>query len=188
MQVSHDREKLADAVLFFVTHTNNCGVTKLLKLLFLLDFEHFRQAARSVTGLTYKTWPQGPAPYDVWSEVKGGAKTFLADAVTVEYVPNEEKGKTFARIKPVRDFDGKFFSRRERKILEHLAEIFREATTDQMVEVTHRPESPWFKTKKAKGMDAVIDYMLALDGKTKPQLSEDEVRARLAEFEEAKHA
>ena|ERR1700722_5067286 len=184
MKISHDREKLADAVVFFVTRTQTCGVTKLLKLLFLLDFEHFRQTARSVTGLRYQAWPKGPAPYDVWSEVKGGARSFLADAVKVDYVPNEEKGTTFARIKPIREFDGKYFSRREREIMERLVEIFGEATTDQMVDITHKPDSPWFKTKKTKGMNAEIDYMLALDGKTKPQLSEAEVRARLAEFEE----
>ena len=184
MRISRDREKLADAVISFVSHTKYCGITKLLKLLFFLDFTHFREAGRSVTGLTYRAWSKGPAPADVWSEVKRGATTFLADAVTVNEIPDEETARHFTKISPRRAFDGKYFSRRERRILDELVEIYRDAKANELVEITHLKNSPWCKTLKKSGPNSTIDYMLALDGKSTRELPRDEIEARVAEFAE----
>ena len=53
MMVPHDRDKLINAIVFFAKNTKYCGKIKLIKLLYLLDFEHFRQTGRSVTGMDY---------------------------------------------------------------------------------------------------------------------------------------
>jgi len=42
--IDHDREKLLNAVVYFVKETKHCGVTKLVKLLYYLDFFHFKEA------------------------------------------------------------------------------------------------------------------------------------------------
>jgi len=183
MAITHEQEKLSDAIHFFVKHTKSCGITKLLKLLFFLDFTHFQRTGRSVTGQVYRAWKQGPAPSDVWRELRNGAPTFLSEAVSINYVPSEETGKTFAKIVPKRQFDGRFFSKREQRILENLAEIYRDASANDMVEISHLKNSPWDRTLKQQGEDAVIDYMLALDGGPS-QLDEDEIRARLDEEKE----
>ena len=185
MVITHEQEKLSDAILFFVRHTKSCGITKLLKLLFFFDFTHFQQTGRSVTGQVYKTWKRGPAPSDVWRELRNEAPTFLSDVVSVNYIPNEENERTFAKIVPRRKYDGRFFSKRERRILENLAEIYRDATANDMVEITHLKNSPWDRTLKQQGENAVIDYMMALDGGPS-QLDEEEIRARLDEDKEEK--
>ncbi len=64
--------------------------------------------------------------------------------------------------------------------MEQLAEIYREATADQMVEVTHLKGKPWDVTKKTKGVEATIDYMLALDGGP-DQLDKQELLERIKE-------
>lgn len=51
MFVSSTREKLINAIVFFAANTRHCGKVKLFKLLYLLDFAHFRETGRSVTGL-----------------------------------------------------------------------------------------------------------------------------------------
>jgi uncharacterized phage-associated protein len=60
MEIDRQREKLAAA--FFAANTKYCGVTKLCKLLYFLDFIHYRQTGRTVTGLEYRAWPKGPVP------------------------------------------------------------------------------------------------------------------------------
>lgn len=60
--VSRDREKLANAILYFHRHTENLTVEKLYRLLYLLDFEHFRQTGQSVTGMEYVARESGPVP------------------------------------------------------------------------------------------------------------------------------
>jgi hypothetical protein len=42
MFVSHDREKLINAIVYFLGETNHCHTLKLFKLLNFSDFEHFR--------------------------------------------------------------------------------------------------------------------------------------------------
>ena len=62
MLVTHEREKLIQAINFFATHTKRCGKVKLFKLLYFLDFEPFQPTGRSVTGQDYSAWPMGPVP------------------------------------------------------------------------------------------------------------------------------
>jgi len=171
MPISHRREKLADAILFFVTNTKYAGVTKLFKLLFLLDERHFRETGRSVTGLTYLTWEKGPAPRSLWIELQNGPVDVIADAVTVSHFTVEEDGKRTA-FTARRPFSGKHLTERERKIMRELSEIFLDATADQMVDVTHAPNSAWLRTMKSKGEDQVIELDAGVDRQTKAILKE----------------
>ncbi|EQD73859.1 hypothetical protein B1A_04740, partial [mine drainage metagenome] len=62
MLISHEREKLINAIIFFAIHTRFLGKTKLFKLLYFLDFEHHKETGRSVTGMDYFAWKMGPVP------------------------------------------------------------------------------------------------------------------------------
>jgi len=187
MLITHEREKLANAIVFFAKNTNYCGITKLFKLLYFLDFVHFRQTGRTVTGLTYVTWPKGPAPNELWHEIKSGPSADLAKAASfVEPDPSEESHLT--KIVPRSPFDTKYFTRRELRILELLAEIYRDARAPDMVEVTHLRGKPWDVTVKQHGMNAPIDFMLALDGTDKDQLSQEEIIERLKDRDQTRKA
>ena len=67
--------------------------------------------------------------------------------------------KAMEGVKP----DLSVFSPRQKKILERLAEIYRDARASDMTEVSHLPRQPWATTMKTKGLHAPIDYLLALD-------------------------
>ena len=102
MLVTREREKLINAIIYFVNNTKTCGLVKLFKLLSFLDFEHFRQTGRSVTGLDYFAWPWGPVPRDLFFEIKGQPKEDLARAVTFGKNENKSEGensKNFTVIK-----------------------------------------------------------------------------------------
>ena len=47
MIITHHREKLINAIIYFANNTKRCGKTKLLKLLYFLDFRHFKQTGKS---------------------------------------------------------------------------------------------------------------------------------------------
>lgn len=185
MIISHEREKLIDAIIFFITKTKYCGLTKLFKLLNLLDFIHFRQTGRSVTGQDYYAWERGPVPADLFFEVKNRPDEDLKKSILI-IGPDVNEGRKLTKIKAKRKFDGRYFTKREIGLLEMLAEIFRDATADQMVEVSHLKNHPWDKTIKEKGEKAKIDYMLALDGSDQSQLDREEILARLHEMDEVK--
>jgi hypothetical protein len=70
MFVSRDREKLLNAIIYFLRETKHCHTLKLFKLLNFSDFEHFRQTGRTIFGLDYRALPKGPVPTTLLDEIK----------------------------------------------------------------------------------------------------------------------
>lgn len=75
MLKNHEREKLLNAIIFFAQNTRNLGKVKLWNLLYFLDFQHYRDVGRSVTGLQYFAWPKGPVPVELQNEVEQPEQT-----------------------------------------------------------------------------------------------------------------
>lgn len=139
---SHQREKLINAAVFFAANTNYCGKIKLIKLLYLLDFEHFRQTGHNVTGLDYFAWKMGPVPvslYAEWDELEPD----FADAVDI--VPERVIDFVRERVQPKQEFDDSHFTRRELRLMTELANRFRDDYSKLMVNVSHAERGPWAK-------------------------------------------
>lgn len=161
MIVSHEREKLINAIIYFAQHTRYCGKIKLIKLLYLLDFEHFRQTGRSVTGLDYLAWKMGPVPlslYQEWDDPQGD----FAQAIAIE--PEKVFDYLLETAVPRVDFDDSHFTKRELRIMGELAERFRESLSKPMIDVTHAELGPWEKIwDSGRGNNGRIPYSLAID-------------------------
>ena len=179
--IDHNREKLLNAWIYFSKNTRVCGKTKLFKLLYFLDFIHFRETGKSVTGLDYYAWDKGPVPQDLFHELKQPNKD-LQEAVTLLEKSADEDDK-LCRVIARKPFDANFFSRREMKIMKNLSFIFKDALAKDMVEITHLTGAPWDKTIKEKGPGKKIDYSLAVDG-SKGSLSWEEIEERISEAKE----
>jgi len=189
MLITHEREKLINAIVYFVRNTNHCGHVKLFKLLNFLDFDHFKETGRSVTGLEYFAWTWGPVPKKLFFEIKGKIGGDMAEAVTFETRrPEENDSKKPTPIKLKKQFDSKYFSKRELRLLENLAFIFKDATADDMSKISHTEFMPWKKTIDAKGEKEHIVYQLVLDDKKLPRAKEivedlaDEYKETIAFF------
>lgn len=184
MLIDHQRQKLIEAIVFFARHTKYCGKTKLMKLLYFLDFMHFRQTAKSVTGLDYFAWDMGPVPAEVWRDLSDerDLPADLAQAISIQPIPRPSGGE-MSKIVARRKFDGKYFSPRELRLLDAVAEIFNEATADQMVETSHLKNQPWHQTVTSRGPGAPIDFMLAVDG-SPDALPEEVITERREEMAE----
>ncbi|MBX9964038.1 MAG: SocA family protein [Burkholderiales bacterium] len=161
MLVSHHREKLINAVLFFAASTKYCGKIKVIKLLYLLDFEHYRQTGRSVTGLEYHAWKMGPVPIDFYQEWDDLAPD-LAQAITVE--PVKVYDFVCEEVRPLQSFDDSHFTKRELQIMQALATRCREDMSRPMVNVSHRESGPWDAIwDEGRGNGQRIPYQLAID-------------------------
>lgn len=181
MIITHQREKLINAIIYFAKGTKYCGKIKILKLLSELDFEHFKQTGRSATGLDYSAWPMGPVSLELFEELSGKMRPDLAEAIKI--VPVGE----LQQIVPQKPFNSKYFTKREKKLLSNFVEIFRDATAEQMKGSSHREGGPWDRTVKEKGLQQPIDYFMALDD-SQGSLSRDEAAERVREREEMHQA
>ncbi|MDR3357578.1 MAG: SocA family protein [Desulfovibrio sp.] len=156
------REKLRNAVLYFVQNDKTVGLTKLMKLLFYLDFRLYRKTGESLTGETYQAWDFGPVPVSVWQEMrlKKSCGLNLNNVVTVT-------GQGFdSKLKAKKDavFSDDYFSGTEKTELKNVSEMFKGIPARMVVKASHARNDPWDVTLKTKGKKAVIDYDLELDG------------------------
>jgi uncharacterized phage-associated protein len=159
MLISHERAKLCQAIAFFAMNTRKLGKTKLFKLLYFLDFEHFKLRSRSVTGLSYFAWPKGPVPPALFNEFDHPSKD-LASCVEFSNIPTQRGGMN--KVTARKGFDSSLFSKRELAIMKALAERYRDSTADQMIEETHLENRPWHQIYAVKGRkQGEIPYELA---------------------------
>lgn len=165
MKLSLEREKLINAIIYFINNTKYCHKLKLMKLLYYLDFWHFKETGRSVTGLAYKAWEKGPVPTKLYWEIepKNNPEDLAEYLFIEEEVLDEITGKRQINIRAKKEFNEKIFTKREIEILKKVVEIFYDARGDLMKDATHLKNAPWDKTIKEKGMKSEIDYMLAID-------------------------
>lgn len=168
------RAKLLNAILFFAKNTKHCNTTKLSKLLCFLDFTHFKQTGFPCIGLKYYAYPNGPLPYDFWSEVReGNTPEDFKNKLTIikridDFAPNYKE----LEFKAVENPDMSVFTPREQKIMVDLAFIYKEANAKDISEVSHLPNQPWQITKTKRGERCLIDYLLSIDEKAEINLEE----------------
>jgi uncharacterized phage-associated protein len=156
----HEREKLINAVVYFASNTAHCGKIKLIKLLYLLDFEHFRQTGRSVTGLDYSAWKLGPVPAAFFQEWEQWQADFVE---AIEVRPERVIDYDLLKVVPKIAFDDSYFTRRELRLMEQLAERFRDELSKPLVNFTHDEKGPWSKIwDSGRGFNHHIPYSLAI--------------------------
>ena len=161
MLINHDRKKLIAAIVYFAKNTDNCGKTKLFKLLYFLDFEHFKQTGRSVTGLDYYAWKLGPVPISLYDEFDSPEPDLLE---YVKFEPMVYGGYGLINVKPLSEPDMSHFSKREANLIRELAEQYKNVTATNIVEKTHLENQPWHKvyTEENKPQH-LIPYQYAID-------------------------
>lgn len=138
--ITHQREKLINVMVYFAKHTQKCGKVKLFKLMYFLDFEHYKQIGRSVTSLNYYAWPLGPVPVELYAEFDVPA-TDMASHLHFELI--HVKNGIMIYIKPLAEFDKSHFSQRELRLMQELASTYNETSAEEMIEASHLEHKPW---------------------------------------------
>lgn len=160
MLILRDREKLIETIVYFAANTRFCGKVKIFKLLYLLDFTHFRETGRSVTGLDYQAWKLGPVPEELaqeWYHLEQD----LSQAIDI--VPEQVIDYTRALVVPKRAFNNEAFTKRELRIMRELAVRFYDDMSTPLVNVTHAERGPWDKIwDGGRGRNERIPYALAV--------------------------
>lgn len=204
MLITQHKEKLIEAISYFVKSTKYCGTLKLFKLLYWLDYHYFRETGKSVTGLEYFALPMGPVPTSLYEQVQNKSGDIadhfvitpykkIDDGVRVRTIDDDEplpdsmgRGKFVpSTIKPKKGYKHRYLTKREMRIAEHLAEIFRDAKAEDISDISHIRGGPWQKALKSGGLNSKIDFLSALvPMKDGDYLEDDELRERIGDYEE----
>lgn len=151
MLITHNREKLINAIVYFLDETSWYGKTKLFKLLYFLDFEHFKETGRSVTGEDYFAWKKGPVPVTVQEEI-GNPDQEVDFAISFDIdIKTDKRGKKIVYLLPKVKFDPSHFTKRELHLLKDIATRYSMNTANEMVEQTHLKTQPWHRVWEVEG-------------------------------------
>jgi len=151
-----DLEKFTEMVVFF-TEKLQPWKTKLNKLLFYADFGTHKQSGYSISGVQYRAIPMGPVPNNFNSifeylannnDVDVYYTTFPDGGIGEQFIPNSK-----------REFNSELFTENELQILENIAERFKNTTTDEIIEISHK-EKAWKENIDGK---KIIDYKYSFD-------------------------
>lgn len=157
-----NRNRLINAIVFFAENTQFCGKIKLFKLLYLLDFEHFRQTGKSVTGFEYQAWKFGPVPVELmeeWEELSDD----LAKAVHIVEERVYDFDRQTVRVNEGVQFDPDDFTPRQIKLMEDLADRHSDTYSPKMIDVTHEQNGAWDKIwQGGLGAREPIPYELSI--------------------------
>jgi uncharacterized phage-associated protein len=178
MLISRNRPKLIQAAVFFASRTQGCGKVKLFKLLYLLDFSHFRETGRSVTGLDYVAWKLGPVPVELaqeWDRLEPDL------AAAIDIVPEKVIDYQRERVVPQVSFDDSLFTRRELALMQRIVDTHAKDLSAPMVNVTHEERGPWATIwDNGRGFNDRIPYTLGVADNAP---NRDAVLATASEYE-----
>jgi DNA-binding transcriptional regulator YiaG len=149
-------EKFTEMVVFFAEKLQPWK-TKLNKLLFYADFVMYKQSCFSMSGVRYRAIPMGPVPNNFNSIFEYLANN---EDVNIIYATFPEGG-TGEQFKPnsKRKFHAELFTENELLILENIAQRFKDTTTNEIIEISHK-EKAWQENKDEK---KIIDYIYSFD-------------------------
>jgi uncharacterized phage-associated protein len=163
-------EKLQQVILYFLERINNVhlGRTKLMKLLYYVDFDHYERHGAPLTGAKYRKLPHGPVPDDADKAI--GKMVRRGDIMEVTAARGKFAQKRL--LTRTARFDAAKLNGRELETLERVAAEWADASAAEISAASHA-EAPWAASDAGKA----IDYELA---HYRRPLGEEPIDAELA--------
>lgn len=150
-----DFQKFTEMVVFF-TEKLQPWKTKMNKLLFYADFTNFSKSAFSISGIRYQAIDMGPVPFNFQSIFEYLANNDFVDVYFTTF--SDGVGEQF-KPNPNRQFNPKIFTQQELNTLLEVAEKFKNSTTKEIINISHK-EKAWLENKDQK---KIIDYLYSFD-------------------------
>jgi uncharacterized phage-associated protein len=154
-------EKLANVLIAFITNCNKefNDRLKLNKLLFYLDFSHYKCHGSSVTGISYRAIKFGPVPtnYDNIYTLFENEEIIASDWI----VDTNRAGKEV--FETSNSFDNSKFEQNELETLDIIIDKFKDFASWDLVDLSHN-EKGWLDLNSQKGVISYQEYAFDLKG------------------------
>lgn len=132
-------EKIGNTIIYLAEKVEGITKTKLLKLLYILDELAISKSGIPFLNLTYKVYKFGPVPEDVYVE-------FYEEPILFKGFFSYYEEKFATKVKPLKDFNDDEFSDNDMKMLDFVIRTFAHKTAKELIDYTHRIQSPWYKS------------------------------------------
>lgn len=147
-----NKEKYKNAILFFSERVSHIGKTKLNKLLYFMDFDHYEKYGKSITGDTYTNNDLGPVPShvdEILDEMIGEKLVEISIEPVIDYIRY--------RLAPLVRYKPDLFKADEVEMLCGVVDKWANHTARELVIASHG-EAPWIATRKGEEIPYALAY------------------------------
>lgn len=124
-------------------------LTKLLKLLYIIDETAVKETGAPVTGLDYRVWKMGPVPFEIYKDLMHDNSEKLS-----LFAEARKKGQgEWDLINSVNKFDDSEFSDYEIDLIDRIIDKHGLYQKDALIEFLHEEGSLWKKIVDEKNLE-----------------------------------
>lgn len=145
------RNKVQNACVYLALKIPNLSLTKMLKLLYIIDYTSMKELGVPMLWVKYYAWKNGPVAKDVYFACVNTSSNDilnLCSAISVMTKPNNmvENFATARYIKPVKEFEDGNFSDYEIDLLDRIVEQYKNVSSKELVSILHKEGWGWRET------------------------------------------
>lgn len=138
-------DKLGNALIFLCERLERPSKTHLLKLIFIIEEIAVRKFGVPFFNLRFDVWKLGPVSKDLYVELTGDLNLF-------EPYIEKENNDAATLVHPKKEFSDDEFNDREMDLLNQIVERFKYCTANELINYTHRENTPWYNTAQRNGV------------------------------------
>lgn len=157
-------EKLQNLILCVAAKAPDIGITKLEKLLYLVDFEAIKELGKSISEDAYRNFQWGPVPIHFIP----AHDNLIAQGKLQERKIKLQSGRDFTELTPHAECDQNSFTRDEWRIIEAVLNEYGHKSAADLVTLTHA-ELPWKLTERN---EEIPEFLAHYRGYKKPSKEE----------------
>lgn len=146
-------DKLGNSIIFLcqkLSPFTEVSKTHILKLIFIIEEVSVKRFGLPFFGLRFDVWKLGPVSKDLYIEL-----TEDSNLLSAFIEKKAVDGKIV--IRPKHDFSDDEFSDNDMALLEEVADRFKYCSAKELINFTHRKESPWFITAQKHGLVETLE-------------------------------
>lgn len=144
-----NREKIGNLIVYIASKVTNLYLTKLLKLLYIIDEESVIESGVPVTWLEYNVWKMGPVPTDIYYDLTFNNTECLFDFIEARPVAKVKGIEIIAK----KAFEDTEFSDFEMELIDRIITKYGHLNSKELVELLHKEDSLWHKIVKEQGLE-----------------------------------
>lgn len=161
-------DKIGNLIIYLVDeikrkHHQNTYLTKLLKLLYIIDETSVKETGAPVTGLDYRVWKMGPVAYDVYKDFVFDDSIQFATFAEGKKSTSKIRNNDIVKIESVNHFDDSEFSDYEMELIDSIVDKFGHFDGEALINLLHEKGSLWDKIVEANKLMTLFEKQNTTD-------------------------
>jgi uncharacterized phage-associated protein len=161
-------DKIGNLIVYLVDeikkkHRQNTYLTKLLKLLYIIDETSVKDTGAPVTGLDYRVWKMGPVAYEVYKDFVSDEPNMFASFAEGKKSTSKIRNNEIIKIETINRFDDSEFSDYEIELIDKIVDRFGHYDGEALINLLHEKGSLWDKVVEENQLVPIFEKQNTTD-------------------------